>query len=239
MSDGVLDDVKKAFPAFLGAVALACVGLASYVILNTISKPYWIAGNDFQCGTDSFHTYYVVNPGPWKNRSPAVEFLPQPGASVVDSSPGVAVDSRPNKLCVHPDNGLPPGCAFFLVYKHSISNAQPTPAVVCDGKPCKVAPSFDLDMVLTLLLCGGLFFLLVGVIFAFFYWRAAAALKAEKESTVRGAVEAFLTSQIAPQIVANAARDAGKMKKDEAKLAKAAKSRAVNGSPATPNNKKS
>ena len=239
MSDGLSDSLQKAATTVVAAVAAFCLFLLSYIVLFSVAKPYWLCGRDVQTGSESYHTYYVVNPGPWKSRSPAIEFQPQANAAVVDFSPGVSVETKLNKLWVHPDEGLAPGCAYFVTYRHScVSNTEPVVAVVCDGKPCKFAPSFDLDLILKFLQfgCGALF--LGCFVFWYLYMRTRAALRREKESTIRGAVEALLASREATYTVERAIVALGDWAKDSVNMNKVAKSRPVKKPTGVANNKK-
>lgn len=237
MSDGLFAGVQNAATTVVAAVAAFCLFLVSYIVLFSVAKPYWLSGRDVQTGNESYHTYYVINPGPWKTRAPAIEIQPQSNSAVVDFSPGVSVDTKQNKLWIHPDEGLAPGCAYFITYRHScVSNSEPVVAVVCDGKPCKFAPSFDLDLILKALQLGCAVFFLGCFVFWHLYVRTRAALRKEQESTIRGAVEALLASREASYTVERAILALGDWAKDSA-ASKAVKSRAVKKNPANGNNK--
>jgi hypothetical protein len=238
LSGGIKEHAQKAIAPLIGLLVFGAFSFLSYIFLNSVAKPYWIVGKDFTCGTNSLHTYYVVNPGPWATRTPVVEFMPQAGAEIVDFSPGVTVATLENKFCVRPDGGLPPGCAYFLTYKHSCTDADPMPAVTCDGKPCKTSPSFDLDLILKLLICGNSILLLGCIIFAALFFESRRALIAEKGSSLRDAVEALLASRQAEFTVENSIKSLANAAQDMKKLLGAVKPKDVKKSQPKTNNTK-
>ena len=229
MSDDTADLIKKAVLGLAWGALAIVVGLLTHIVLLSIAKPYWIAGDRIVTGNETYRTYLVVNPGPWKTRTPTVEFMPDTNAALVGLSPGVTVEARPNKVCVRPDDGLPPGCGFFLTYRRTgAASADVLPSVVCDGKPCKNAPSFDLELILKGLLAGGCLLFVGFLIAGYMYWRTRRDLVYERATLLRRAVVEMIAKRAAAGMADEAERDVGIFKAEVEKFLKAMKPQTVN-----------
>lgn len=188
-------DFKKFLNTFWGClswVALSCCLGLSYIGLQTVSKPYWQAGKQVLIGNDRYETIIVVNPGPWKTRHPVIEFQSESFIHVIDSSSGVSVDTKENKIYAHTDEGLPAGCFYFITFKSAITNEIPIPKVTCEGKSCKDTPTFDLDLTLTFLsvIMGAC--ILITAFCVILFIRARIDLRNEKIGVVALALEKLL-----------------------------------------------
>lgn len=189
-------DWKKFLGSFWGILAwlaLSCLFGLSYLLLQTVSKPYFSAGRVISIQGDRYSTIFVVNPGPWKTRDPVIEFQLQSDIHVVDYSGGVSVDYKSNKIYAHTDAGLPAGCTYFITYKYASTNETPVLKVICDGKPCKDTPTFDMDLTLkTLLIIGGIC-ILISAFSTVLFINARLELEKEKNSTISRSLGALLT----------------------------------------------
>jgi len=188
-------DVKYLISTFWGLLSWLALSLLigiSYLILCTVSHPYWQAGRQVTIGNERFETIFVINPGPWKTRRPVIEFQLQDLVRIIDSSGGVSVESKENKIYAHTDEGLPPGMQFFITIRSSVTNDVPVPKVTCDGKPCKDTPTFDLNFTLILLLIMGGVCILITALAILLCIQARIALKNEKSGLVAKALEVLL-----------------------------------------------
>lgn len=189
-------DWKKFFGTFSGSItwlAMSCLLGFSYILLQTVSKPYWSAGRIITIQGERYETVFVINPGPWKTRDPVIEFQLQSDIHVVDYSGGVSVDYKSNKIIAHTDAGLPAGCLFFITYKYAETNESPDLKVVCDGKPCKDTPTFDLDLTLKVLLVIGGICILITAFCVSLFILARLELQKEKSGNIAKSLAALLT----------------------------------------------
>jgi hypothetical protein len=208
--------IKKHAGTFIGALLVITLSAGSYIFLHSVAKPYWISGTQTVIAGECLHTYAIINPGPWSTRKPKIELPLQQGAQIVDCSPGVNVEQKIaiNRLWASMDEGLPPGCLFFVTYRHQYptnSASEPVPAVMCDGKPCKNAPTFDLDLSLKLLVGAGALAVFGVVGISLLYLKALHQLASEKDSTTRSALETLLSKEAARATVDESERSFGEV----------------------------
>jgi len=207
-SDQPVTPFKQIIPWLIGAIGMGCVSVAAYVVLNTVSKPYWTIGSQIPVGTDYYQTLFVFNPGPWATRTPEVEFHSLSNSiQIISFSPGVKISNDSDEVCAQPGEGLVPGGIYFITYKYSANLAwEARPDVICDGKLCKDDPTFDLDLTLKcLLLLGGL--CILACFFTVGYCgKVVGELRYEKQSTIRTAIAELLAARKADVDVLESAR---------------------------------
>ena len=152
-----------------------------------------MVGKRFFIGTDCYQTVFVVNPGPWKTRNPEVEFSLTPPVEIIDNSAGVSVEMKGNKKIATVDDGLPPGCNYFVTYKYSpTTNSDGGFRVACEGKLCKESPTVDLDIMMLLLIVIGLWVTCCALFFAVQFFNVKNQLISDQNSTVNRALKVLL-----------------------------------------------
>jgi uncharacterized membrane protein YciS (DUF1049 family) len=169
---------------------LAVCGIGLFILLQSVCKPYWMLGTVTPAGVESFQTLFIVNPGPWKNRDPQVEFPINAGVKIVGWSGGVSVGKTDNKIFAKFDNGLPAGNLYYITYQFSsVPGAEPQPVVMCDGKVCKNSPTFDLNLTLMLLLFSCGFCLIACFFITIFYIKSMFDIRDAKQTVVHRALQ--------------------------------------------------
>jgi hypothetical protein len=233
VSDGWLGEaLKKHLGALLATGVSLLFALVAYIILHSVSNPYWISGKQVTVSGECLHTYVVINPGPWATRRPKIQFPLEKATQIVDFSPGVSVEKKDtiNQLWASMDDGLPAGCMYFVTFCHPYPtnvNNEPTVAVVCDAKPCKNAPTFDLDLSLKSMQAISLMAIFACAITTGMWLNSRKLLAHEKQCTTRGAIDALLSKEADREAVRESARSMGNLKGDLEKVVKNTRPKAV------------
>ncbi len=195
MSAGVPEKIKDFVWQIILAIVIIAGGLGWTILLQTVARAYYIE-SEAPVGTDKIaRTYLVLNPGPWKERKPTIEFPVSSSGTIIAQSPGTITEMNSGRLLISPREMLPPGCAFFAVYEFNrTSNVPAEASVLCDGKPCKREASFDMDMIMKLHQAGGLICIGVCLISLLAVVNIRLELNRERAHTIRHATEILLAN---------------------------------------------
>lgn len=191
MNDKLLGLSRSLAIKIISAICLACVGGISWLFLD-IAQPYYQLGakliHDNQ--GNSYQTILVVNPGPWATRDPRVEFYDPSGVTIVDWAKGVKCEQLPTEEVLSAEDGLRPGNSFYVTYKFATTNGSSALGVMCDGVPCKDAPSsmFTLNFILKALLVALGIIFVVGFIGWGMHFQVRGELRALKDTVLHEAV---------------------------------------------------
>jgi hypothetical protein len=178
----------------LAALVFLAFGILGYIVLQTVARSYYIE-NESAAGDRIIRTYLVLNPGPWKDRKPTIEFPSSPVGTIIAQSPGVVTEMNSGRLTASPRDPLPPGCAYYIVYEYfRTNNISPEVSVMCDGKPCKRDPSFDMDVILKLHQFAALLLIGFGLLCVLAVVKVTSILARERDHTIRRATETLLAN---------------------------------------------
>jgi len=195
VSLGVRDKIKDFVWQIILAIIVIVAGLAWTILLQTVARAYYVE-SEAPVGTDKIvRTYLVLNPGPWKERKPTIEFPVSSSGTIIAQSPGVTTEINSGRMLISPREMLPPGCAFFAVYEYNrTSNVPAEAAVICDGKPCKREASFDMDLIMKLHQAGGLLCIGICLLSLLAIVNVRLELNRERAHTIRHATEILLAN---------------------------------------------
>jgi hypothetical protein len=197
VAEGDGSDISKGAIGAIAAKIAAVILLPAltYIVLQTVSKPYYMKGSKALVGDQWLQTVFVINPGPWKTRVPTIEIATTTPIDVIDRSISVTLDPKDGnpangkEVIATVPNGLPPGCNCFISYLYPRStNAEPSLQVGCDGKPCKEAPTIDADVIMTLMIMVGAGLAMTAAAYALRFYHTTEKLRQERTNSVREAL---------------------------------------------------
>jgi len=176
----------------LTAICLLVFGIIGYILLQTVAKPYYIE-NEAYIGDQVALTYLVLNPCPWKTREPRLQVPLDFEDKVVGESPGMVHEPEGDHLVIYSHGGLPPGCVYYVSFQYAKSSGlRPKTYVMCDSKPCKKDPSFDMDLILKVHEGAVIIFAGVSLLCIVALVSLRAEVIREKDHTLRQAAQALM-----------------------------------------------